>query len=105
MSPLYKNEINGILFGVCAGLANYFKLNIILIRLFFIILFPMSLIIYIILALLLPTKPRLNQSSTYFNKKLDALETQLLGIKQDVIRLEDYVTSDEFELQRKIWEL
>ena len=58
---LYLDKDNGILAGVCAGLANYFGLNrrglqlvVAVSTLFF---FPFVVPAYIILAIILPQKP------------------------------------------------
>jgi phage shock protein C len=89
---------------VCAGLANYFNLNVALIRLF-IAAFPSAWIIYLLLAFMLKNKPpTLAQSTTHFSQTLEELEEQLQRIEQNVRHLENYVISDEFELRRKRWE-
>ncbi|MDM8561352.1 PspC domain-containing protein [Candidatus Parabeggiatoa sp. HSG14] len=101
---LYKDEANGLLFGVCAGLARYFNLNVALIRLFFLMSFFLTWVIYVTLALILGNKP-LDHTLTQSAHTLDTLEEQLQRIEQSIIRIEAYVISDEFELQRKLWEL
>lgn len=99
---LYKEEANGILFGVCAGLASHFNINVMLVRMIFLV--PSTWIIYLVLALLLPPKPA-QSAEANFGKILEAVGEQLQGIEQNVIQIEAYVTSDEFELRRKLWDL
>lgn len=52
---MQKDEVNGIIFGVCSGLANYFNVDVTIIRLIFVIAVVLGLgspaLIYIILAL------------------------------------------------------
>lgn len=51
---LAKSKMGSSLFGVCAGIANYFQLPPILIRLLFIIFIPFSVLIYLFLNYWLP---------------------------------------------------
>lgn len=54
---LHKSQNDKKLFGVCGGLAEYFNINSILIRLIFCIVFFMyggGLLLYIILAFIMP---------------------------------------------------
>lgn len=52
---LYRDENSKILGGVCSGLANYLNIDIVLIRIIFIILFGVALIPYIILWIAVPS--------------------------------------------------
>ncbi len=101
---MYKDEVNGIFFGVCAGLADYFSLNVVLVRLVFMVPFPPAWIIYFMLALVLPPKPTHAQLVPNFNETLVAVRKQLHHIEQDILCIEAYVISDEFELRRKLWD-
>lgn len=60
MRKLTKNPNDSKLFGVCSGLAQYFNLDVTLVRLLFVFgaIFSGSVLfwIYIILALILPNK-------------------------------------------------
>lgn len=59
MKRLYRVEKNKVLGGVCGGLAEYFEVDPVLIRVLFIVLFfgwGMSLIAYIILWIVAPKK-------------------------------------------------
>ncbi len=62
---LKKDLENGIIFGVCAGMAEYFEMNVLWFRLAFIVsvfFFGTGLLLYIILGLLLPKSNK--ESST-----------------------------------------
>lgn len=57
---LYKSNIDKKVWGVCAGLAEYFDVDVTLVRLLFVVFTLMGgpgLIIYIVLALVLPEGP------------------------------------------------
>ena len=99
---LYKDETNGIFWGVCAGLADYFDLNVVWVRLIFMVPFPPTWLIYFILALILPPKPTQAQKIANFNQTLDIVAEKLHKIEQSVLDIEAYVTSDEFQLRRKL---
>lgn len=57
---LYKTDYNKMISGVCNGLAEYFNIDVSLIRIIFVLLvvagFGSGIIIYIALAIILPTK-------------------------------------------------
>lgn len=53
MNRLEKSSTDKALFGVCAGIAEYFGINPLIVRLIFVFL-PVSFLIYLILAALLP---------------------------------------------------
>lgn len=57
---LTKNDTNGKLAGVCAGLADYFGVDVTLVRLLFVVatfLGGPGILVYIVLALVLPEDP------------------------------------------------
>lgn len=58
---LYKSQTNKMLAGVCGGLGEYLDIDPTLIRVLFVVLAP-SLIIYIILALIIPYGPDANDN-------------------------------------------
>jgi phage shock protein C len=63
MNKLYRDRQNAILGGVCAGLAQYLKIDVTVIRIVFIILGVMEgfgILAYLILWILLPTAPSAN---------------------------------------------
>lgn len=106
--PLYKNSSQAKLFGVCAGLAEFWGLDVGLVRIacvFFSFMFPPTLFSYLLLASILSDTPHSKVQSDNFNAALDSVEQQLQFIEQHVLQLENYVTSDSFALQKKLWEL
>lgn len=60
LKKLYRLPKRGKIFGVCAGLAGYFDMDVALIRVIFVILVlatgGSALLIYIILAIIMPTR-------------------------------------------------
>ena len=56
---LYRNTANKMIVGVCAGLADYFKVDATIVRLIWVLLsfFGPGVIAYIIAALIIPEKP------------------------------------------------
>ncbi len=52
---LYRDENNKLLGGVCAGLANYLNIDIVVVRIIFIVLFGVGLIPYLILWIAVPS--------------------------------------------------
>lgn len=70
--PLQRLPEQGQIFGICAGLAAYLELDVVLIRVLFVILAFMTgglfVVLYIILAFIIPTPPE-------HSKKNSAAET------------------------------
>lgn len=52
---LYRDENNKILGGVCSGVANYFGIDVVVVRIIFVVLFGAALIPYIILWVAVPS--------------------------------------------------
>jgi phage shock protein C len=75
---LYLSREKRILFGVCAGLAEYFEVDVLIVRLIFLALVfggGSGLLIYIIMALLIPYKESEGQSGlggSYFSRNFEA---------------------------------
>jgi len=116
MKKLYKDKKNAKFLGVCAGLANYFNIEVLWLRITAIVLFifPPTLLIvlfiYIILSIVLDDKPIIldikeNFSVHSFSQNVENLYLKLETIEHGIIRLESYVASDEFEFKRKLWDL
>ena len=55
-SKLYRDSSNRIIAGVCSGIAEYFKIDPIIVRILFFIAVPLNLIVYIIFWIGIPTK-------------------------------------------------
>jgi|GEM_PF-782265 len=127
MRKLYRDKRRGIISGVAAGFAHYLDLNIIVVRLLLIIClftFPPTFFIYFTLAILLKKMPKKQKKASglefsleesvkmqfeetmkVFNQTQQATQSSLNKCEQRIIKLEAFVTSDEFEFQRKIWDL
>ena len=57
---MYKSNTNRVIFGTCGGIAEYFKIDPIVIRIIFVILFftgLSGLLIYIVASLIIPKSP------------------------------------------------
>jgi len=55
-NKLYRDSSNRIIAGACSGIAEYFKIDPIIVRILFVITVPLNLIVYIILWIGIPTK-------------------------------------------------
>ncbi len=119
-SRLYRNPKQGILFGVCAGIAAYFGINPWVVRAFAILgLFmfaPATIISYVILALVLPRAPaalyRTESEERFWRevrvdpaRSLSELRHRFLRLEQRLTSMEAYVTSDAYRVQREINDL
>jgi phage shock protein C len=119
MSKLYRDPQRGMLFGVCAGIADYFGFDVTVTRLIVIVAalfsFPMLFVAYILLAFLLPRKP-----SEMTDRGVDPVHRQVRSDPHDILsnaryrfreldsrlqRLEKYVTSNRFKLDREFRQL
>lgn len=120
---LYRDPINGKLSGVCAGLANYFGLEVWLVRIMFIsaaLLGGSFLVIlaYLAMTFMIEKQPRRyvdelksKQEHTLKQKPweqgqtpeflLNTLESDFEKIERDVRNIEAYVTSDTFKVNRE----
>ncbi|QFI37079.1 envelope stress response membrane protein PspC [Moritella marina ATCC 15381] len=120
---LYRDTQNGKLGGVCAGLATAFGAEVWLVRLLFVSLFLftgffLAILIYIIACLLLEKMPiqKQQQNSVYANhsmktkpwqqghsaeKILENITTELDEIDQDLQKIENYVISFSFKMDRE----
>lgn len=66
---IYRNEKEKVIGGVCAGLADYFDIDVVIIRVIFIataLVWGSSIILYIVLWIAMPAQPRkeLKESTT-----------------------------------------
>lgn len=116
---LFRDKENAMLAGVCAGIAEYFGLNRKGVRLatFLLMLIPpffMFIVIsYIILAIVLPVKPEnLYETpdqaefwrgvSTAPSDVFGAVRHRFRELNVRLERMEAYVTSKEFEIDREL---
>jgi len=116
---LYRDRKNGKLLGVCAGFGDYSGIDPNLIRgawiIFIFMSFFLGIILYFAFGLILEDKPYSADSTDLVAQennrpdaviaRIDRLSADMAGLETALIRLEAYVTSDAFTLQRKIWQL
>lgn len=115
---LYRNPERGVLFGVCAGVADYFGFDVTIIRVLVVLgtlFFPGPLVPvgYLILALLLPRDPGPQHQEPgddeEFRRRIRAEPHSTLNsvrhryreLEARLQRLEKYVTSDRYNLDRE----
>jgi len=121
--PLYRDTENGKIAGVCAGLGATLGAEIWLVRLLFVSLFLftgffLAILIYVIAWLLLEKMPiqKQQRNSIYANhsmkkkswqqghsaeKILENITAELDDIDTDLQKMEDYVTSFSFKMDRE----
>lgn len=115
---LYRDSANGMIFGVCAGLADYFgfdlKITRICVALGGIFFFPTVIIIYVILGLLLddtsdsPQERRVRDDPELRRRvraephaTLRSVRHRYREMERRLQRLEKHVTSKKYNLQRE----
>ena len=115
---LYKDRRNKLVSGVCAGIADYFGFDVTITRLvvlaglFFFL--PTTLIAYVLLAFLLPVKPVADRACSDARSEqlqrsvrssphatLDSIRHRFREVDSRLQRLEKYVTSKRFALDRE----
>jgi len=113
---LYRDSENGMIAGVCAGLADYFGFDrtvtriVVLAGMFF---FPSLLVVYIVLAVLLKKKPVFSTPNDDYSPELErrvrsephatlnSARHRCRDLDARLQRLEKYVTSERFRLDRE----
>lgn len=116
---LYRDSSRGMIAGVCAGIADYFGFNLCAVRCLTIlgcIFFPIVIFGYIAMAILLPKKP----GNLYRNKREEKfwrsvrrspqstfadVRYKMRNLETKLQRLERYVTSKRFNLDREFRDL
>jgi phage shock protein C len=116
---LFRDKENAMIAGVCAGIAEYFGLNRKGVRLatFLFILFPpffaFVVISYIVLAIVLPVKPGNlfeNTEQAEFWRGVSNAPSDVFGalrhrfreLNHRLEKMEAFVTSKEFEIDREL---
>jgi phage shock protein C len=117
---LYRDTGRSILAGVCAGIADYLGIEPIVVRLVTVIglffFFPVTLIAYIVLAIVLrPKPPALYTShdeeefwrgvSTAPTDTLQSLKRKFRDLEDRLGQMEGQVASGDFDLHRKFRDL
>jgi phage shock protein C len=114
---LYRDPRDGMIAGVCAGIADYFgfdpsitRVLVVLAALFF---FPFTVVAYIVLAILLPKKPpELGYNSDEEaeldrrmraepHNSLHSIRHRFRDLDRRLQNIERYVTSKRFKLDRE----
>ena len=117
---LYRDPAQGVIAGVCAGIADYLGVERIAVRIAFMIalflFFPPTLITYIVLAIALPKRP----PALYASREDEAFWRGMAAAPEDTFHgltrrfadlearlraMEQSVTSSDFELHRKFRDL
>ena len=114
---LYRDKENAILTGVCAGLASYFGLCRkglrVVIAISTVFFFPFVVPAYIILTIILPTKPEdlyKDESQEKFWRGVSMAPSDVFGnlshrfreLDVRLQKMEAYVTSKEFDMDREL---
>lgn len=117
-NKLYRDRENGMIFGVCAGLADYFgfdlKITRICVALGGFFFFPTVIVIYVILGLVLePTSPDARDTlredpelrrriRAEPHATLRSVRFRFRELDRRLQRLEKHVTSKRFDLEREL---
>lgn len=116
---LYKQAKSGVLFGICSGISDYFGLSVMGVRALFVLgsfFSPLFFLAYILMIFLLESRPeelyvsheelRFRRSAHFAPRDLfSSVKHQFRKTEDRVRRMENYVTSSEFELQQKYRDL
>ena len=116
---LYRDSDRGMLFGVCAGVADYFGFRRSAVRWVTVIMsmfMPMTILFYLALAFLLPRKPgslyKDPQEEVFWRSVRVEPSTTVARVRHRfreldsrVQRVERYVTSSRFKLDRDFRDL
>lgn len=115
-APLYRSR-NGVLLGVCRGLADYFDMSVFMVRAVVVVAFivtgiwPVG-ILYLVAAILMKPEPVVpvtnDDEREFYDSYADSRSNALSRIKRKfdnldrrIRRMEDVVTSKDFEWERK----
>lgn len=119
-SRLYRNRRDGMILGVCAGIADYFGVQRWVVRVLWVgglLMFPPPTIIgYFLLAMLLPKMPEHlyeNKDEEHFwrdvrvdpARKFSELRHRFREQEQRLRGIEAYVTSEAYRVHREINDL
>lgn len=115
-SKLYRNRTDGVIAGVCAGFADYFGFDLTMTRVVVVIaafIFPMVIFLYLVLALVLKTRPEPSRRRSELGDDLErrvraephstlsSVRHRFRDLDARLQRLEKYVTSERFRLDRE----
>jgi phage shock protein C len=120
INKLYRNPRRGVIFGVCAGVAEYFGFDVTVTRVVVAVgalfAFPMIVGAYLVLAFLLPCKsytgterdtidPVQRQVRSSPHDTLASVRYRFRDLDARLQRLEKYVTSSRYKLDREFRKL
>lgn len=119
MSKLYKNPRRAMVFGVCAGIADYFGFDVTVTRVLAVIAaffsFPLIVLAYLAFAVLLPRAPAdvelmmadpvQRRARSNPHDMLGSVRHRFRELDVRLQRLEKYVTSKRFKLDREFRQL
>ena len=117
----YRNTDRGMLGGVCAGLADYFGFNLCVTRVLTIVAFfwtgPLAIIAYLAIVLLVPPRPAVATTAAPVDRQfqqalrsspvqtMSDLRGRFQALDRRLARLEKYVTSSRYQLDREFRDL
>lgn len=114
---LYRNRSKGMVGGICAGLADYFEVDRVLVRILFVVALIMTLqvalIAYVVAYFALDNDPNTltdadgrlkSRFDSSFERKsvLNSVQDRFRKIEDRIRHLEAYVTSKRYKLQNEI---
>ncbi|MEN5015394.1 envelope stress response membrane protein PspC [Erwinia sp. Eh17-17] len=110
---LYCIPEQGKLKGVCAGIADYIGVPVLLVRVIVVMslffgLFVLTIVGYFLLAMLLPDMPPGEQDRDKpltARQLLDELSAELSGSERELREVERYVTSETFSVRSRFSQL
>jgi phage shock protein C len=118
VNRLYRNPRRGKVFGVCAGLSEFLGFDLTATRALVVIgalfFFPIVCVVYVALGVLLPRRPyEANESYDPVQSKvrsnphdmLSSVRYRFRDLDSRLQRLEKYVTSNRFNLDREFRQL
>lgn len=117
---LYRDSERGLVAGVCAGIANFFGIDAVYVRVAAVIaLVPFSvpvLAAYIAFALLLPVRPqalfRSSEEESFWRgvamdpgRSASSLSDRFRALEARLVAIESHVTGQDYDLRRKFRDL
>jgi phage shock protein C len=120
INKLYRNPRRGVIFGVCAGIAEYFGFDLTVTRVIVVVgaffAFPMIVAAYLLLGLLLPSRgyavperdpgdPIGRQVRSNPHDTLANVRYRFRDLDARLQQLEKYVTSNRYKLDREFRKL
>ncbi|MFC0178818.1 envelope stress response membrane protein PspC [Thorsellia kenyensis] len=110
---LYRLSNEGMVGGVCAGIAQFLGVSVSLIRIIAVIFlfmgfFVITMVVYFILVFLLDDKPIeaiQQQGKKPFKSRIEELNAQFSQSQQRVNNLEKYIISTNYEIDKKFKDL